>query len=137
VVICDDEFFRHQCIEGTQRYRAALIAAGHMADWPIDHESRSLHLLASLFFRPQRRKGKRDKVVLSDLAIYRKPWREWPLLTLPERELEPRTDPITATELANRRKDYLDHLDALSRLQALNRVEELIEDSWREYRDTE
>ena len=38
------------------------------------HEAHpALRLLASVFLRPQRQKDKRDKVVLSDLAIYRKP----------------------------------------------------------------
>jgi hypothetical protein len=94
-----------------------------------------LRLLAKVFFRPQRRKGKRDKIVLCDLAPYRAPWRDWPLPTWPERELEPRKAPVTATELAKRSEDYLDHLQAISRFEALSRVEELIEESWDEYRD--
>jgi hypothetical protein len=106
--------------------------------WHIGrHEAHpGLRLLASVLLRPQRQKDKRDKVVLSDLAVYRKPWRDWPLPTWPERELEPRTDPVTATELANKSEYYLDHSCALYRLQALSRVEELIEESWDEYRDS-
>jgi hypothetical protein len=127
---------RRQCIVGTQSYRAALIAAGYIAADTDQHEAHpALRLLANVFFRPQRQQGKRDKVVLSDLAPYRRPFREWPLPTWPERELEPRTTPVTATELANRHKHDLDYSDALSRFQALNRAEELIEESWDEYRD--
>jgi hypothetical protein len=131
------EGLRRQCIEGTQRHRAALIAAGYLeADRP--HEDHpALRLLASVHLRPQRRQGKRDKVVLCDLAPYRRPWRAWPLPTWPERELEPRTDPVTARELANRHKDYLDHSHALESMQALSRVEELFKEGWEEYRDSE
>jgi hypothetical protein len=101
------------------------------------HEAHpTLRLLASVFLRPQRQKDKRDKVVLSELAVYRKPWLDWPLPTWSERELQPRTDPVTVTELANESEYYLDHSCAISRLQALSRVEELIEESWDEYRDS-
>jgi hypothetical protein len=131
------EGIRRRCIEGTQSYRAALIAAGYLpADRP--HEAHpALRLLASVHLRPQRRQGKRDKVVLCDLAPYRRPWREWPLPTWPERELEPRTDPVTARELANRHEGYLENSYALQRLQAMDRVEELVEAAWNEYRDSE
>jgi hypothetical protein len=128
------EGLRRQCIEGTQSYRAALIAAGHMTDWPIEAHP-ALGLLASVILRQQRQQGKRDKVVLCDLAPYRKPWREWPLCTGPERELEPRTDPVTANELAGRSEYLRDHSHALSRLEALSRVEELISAAWNEYSD--
>jgi hypothetical protein len=132
------EGIRRQCIEGTQRHREALIAAGYLpADRP-DEAHPALRLLASVHLRPQRRQGKRDKVVLCDLATKRKPWREWPLsYNQPAHELKPRTDPVTAKERANRHKDYLDYSDALSRLQALSRTEELIKESWGEYRDSE
>jgi hypothetical protein len=149
------EGLRRQCIEGTQSYRAALIAAYIAPDRPSQYlrsVSRSLklpwrtfiggqeehptpRLLANVFLRPQRQQGKRDKVVLSDLAPYRKPWREWPLCTGPERELEPRTDPVTANELAVRSEYLRDHTHALSRLEALSRVEELISAAWNEYSD--
>jgi hypothetical protein len=114
------------------------VDTGVIDGWHIGrHEAHpTLRLLASVFLRPQRQKDKRDKVVLCDLALYRRPWREWPLPTSPERELEPRTDPVTGTELANKSEYYLDHSCALSRLQALSRIEELIEAAWDEYRDS-
>jgi hypothetical protein len=126
---------RRQCIEGSQRYRAALIAVGHLPATSLHEDHPALRLLAGLFFRPQRQKDKRDKVVLCDLAPYRKPFREWPLPTWPERELKPRTDPITASERASRCEYSRDHSHALARLEALSRVEELIEAAWDEYRD--
>ena len=56
------------------------------------HEAHpALRLLASVFLRPQRQQDKRDKVVLLDLAVLRKPWRDWPLPAWPERELEAQT----------------------------------------------
>jgi hypothetical protein len=109
-----------------------------MADgWHIgQHEAHpALRLLANVFLRPQRQQDKRDKVVLADLAPYRKPFKEWPLFTGPQRALEPRTAPITATERARQREYNRDHSDALSRLKALSRVEEWINASWKEYRD--
>jgi hypothetical protein len=133
------EGLRRQCIEGTQRHRAALIAAGYLVEADRPHEDHpALRLLASVHLRPQRRHGKRDKVVLCDLAPYRKPFREWPLsYHQPAHELKPRTSPVTARELANRHKDYLDHSHALESMQALSRVEELFKEGWQEYRDSE
>jgi hypothetical protein len=111
-----------------------------MADgWHIgQHEAHpALRLLANVFLRPQRQQGKRDKVVLADLAPYRKPWRDWPLFpTGHERALEPRTAPVTATERARQREYKRDHREALARLNALSNVEEWIDKAWSEYRDT-
>jgi hypothetical protein len=128
---------RRQCIEGFLRHREALIAAGYLPPDRLHEDHPTLRLLANVFFRPQRRQGKRDKVVLCDLATKRKPFKGWPLkYNEPERKLEPRTDPVTARELANRHKDYLDHSHALESIQALSRVEELFKEGWEEYKDT-
>jgi hypothetical protein len=93
----------------------------------------SLRLLARVIFRPQRQKGKGDKVVLSDLAVYRKPFREWPMPTCSQ--LQPRTAPVTAKERAKQREYNLEHLEALARHEALSRVEEVAKEGFDEYRD--
>jgi hypothetical protein len=132
----DEAELRRQCIEGTQAHRAALIAAGYLpADIQLeDHPA--LHLLASVILRPQRQKDKRDKVVLCDLAPYRRPFREWPLkCNEGAAGLEPRKGLITATERARRSEYSREHSHALARLTALDCVEEWIGAAWNEYRD--